>query len=86
MPSGARVSGYPVGGLSSDLVASVTLAAYTIPVSLAYATLDGLPPLLWLSDGRPRLHVGRLIPISRNWPDLGDLADDCRDGWGDGER
>ena len=55
MPSGARVSGYPVGGLSSDLVASVTLAAYTIPVSLAYATLDGLPPQVvygYLMGGR----------------------------------
>ena len=44
MPSGARVFGYPVGWLSSDLVAGVTLAAYAIPVSLAYATLAGLPP------------------------------------------
>ncbi|WP_225031346.1 SulP family inorganic anion transporter [Paraburkholderia sp. XV] len=30
--------------LSSDAVAGVTLAAYGIPVSLAYATLAGLPP------------------------------------------
>src|SRR5438045_8138424 len=30
--------------LSKDLVAGVTLAAYGIPVSLAYATLAGLPP------------------------------------------
>ena len=44
MPSGARVFGYPLGWLSSDLVAGVTLAAYAIPVSLAYATLAGLPP------------------------------------------
>ena len=44
MPSGARVFGYPVGWLSSDLVAGITLAAYAIPVSLAYATLAGLPP------------------------------------------
>jgi high affinity sulfate transporter 1 len=29
---------------SSDLIAGVTLAAYGIPVSLAYATLAGLPP------------------------------------------
>ena len=27
-----------------DLVAGVTLAAYAVPVSLAYATLAGLPP------------------------------------------
>jgi sulfate permease, SulP family len=38
------VFGYPVGWLSADLVAGVTLAAYAIPVSLAYATLAGLPP------------------------------------------
>jgi SulP family sulfate permease len=30
--------------LAKDLVAGVTLAAYGIPVSLAYATLAGLPP------------------------------------------
>ena len=30
--------------LPSDAVAGVTLAAYAIPVSLAYATLAGLPP------------------------------------------
>ena len=30
--------------LPFDLVAGVTLAAYAIPVSLAYATLAGLPP------------------------------------------
>ena len=30
--------------LGRDIVAGVTLAAYAIPVSLAYATLAGLPP------------------------------------------
>src|SRR5215472_10992361 len=30
--------------LTSDFVAGVTLAAYAIPVALAYATLAGLPP------------------------------------------
>jgi SulP family sulfate permease len=44
VPANARVLGYPVGWLSSDLVAGITLAAYGIPVSLAYATLAGLPP------------------------------------------
>jgi high affinity sulfate transporter 1 len=39
-----RVPSYPTGWLSSDLVAGITLAAYAIPVSLAYATLAGLPP------------------------------------------
>ncbi len=31
-------------GCRSDIVAGVTLAAYAIPVSLAYAALAGLPP------------------------------------------
>lgn len=30
--------------LAADIVAGVTLAAFAIPVSLAYATLAGLPP------------------------------------------
>src|SRR5271170_7112541 len=44
VPSRSRLIGYVNGGLSSDLVAGITLAAYAIPVSLAYATLAGLPP------------------------------------------
>ena len=35
---------YRVGLLPGDVVAGVTLAAYAIPVSLAYAGLAGLPP------------------------------------------
>jgi high affinity sulfate transporter 1 len=35
---------YEPSWLTHDLVAGVTLAAYAIPVSLAYATLAGLPP------------------------------------------
>jgi len=35
---------YRVAWLPNDVVAGVTLAAYAIPVSLAYATLAGLPP------------------------------------------
>ena len=38
------LSGYRLAWLPSDLVAGLTLAAYGIPVSLAYATLAGLPP------------------------------------------
>src|SRR5437016_5063143 len=30
--------------LTSDVIAGVTLAAYAVPVSLAYASLAGLPP------------------------------------------
>src|SRR4051812_11431095 len=33
-----------MGWLRFDVIAGVTLAAYAIPVSLAYATLAGLPP------------------------------------------
>src|SRR5947209_18305953 len=35
---------YQIGWLPHDVVAGVTLAAYAIPVSLAYAALAGLPP------------------------------------------
>jgi len=35
---------YKAAWLTSDFVAGVTLAAYAIPVALAYATLAGLPP------------------------------------------
>jgi sulfate permease, SulP family len=44
MPTSARLFGYPLAWLSSDVVAGITLAAYAVPVSLAYATLAGLPP------------------------------------------
>jgi sulfate permease, SulP family len=35
---------YRAAWLPSDIVAGITLAAYAIPVSLAYAGLAGLPP------------------------------------------
>ena len=35
---------YQSSWLVSDIVAGITLAAYAIPVSLAYAGLAGLPP------------------------------------------
>jgi high affinity sulfate transporter 1 len=35
---------YNTSFLKSDVIAGITLAAYGIPVSLAYATLAGLPP------------------------------------------
>jgi sulfate permease, SulP family len=38
------LKGYNSKFLSNDIVAGITLAAYGIPVSLAYATLAGLPP------------------------------------------
>jgi MFS superfamily sulfate permease-like transporter len=36
--------GYSREWLRGDIVAGVTLAAYALPVALAYATLAGLPP------------------------------------------
>ena len=39
-----ELSRYQPASLGADLVAGVTLAAYAIPVSLAYAALAGLPP------------------------------------------
>lgn len=38
------LTAYRAGWLGSDIIAGVTLAAYAIPVSLAYAALAGLPP------------------------------------------
>jgi high affinity sulfate transporter 1 len=38
------LANYEAAWLPFDVVAGVTLAAYAIPVSLAYATLAGLPP------------------------------------------
>ncbi len=40
------LSRYKAAELPADAIAGVTLAAYAIPVSLAYATLAGLPPQL----------------------------------------
>jgi high affinity sulfate transporter 1 len=44
VPIAPWLAGYQRQWLPSDIVAGVTLAAYAIPVSLAYATLAGLPP------------------------------------------
>lgn len=43
-PPAVWIKGYNKKDLNSDFVAGITLAAYGIPVSLAYATLAGLPP------------------------------------------
>lgn len=43
-PPANWLAGYRASGLPSDFMAGVTLAAYAIPVSLAYAALAGLPP------------------------------------------
>ena len=44
LPPASWLAGYRVVWLRGDVVAGVTLAAYAIPVSLAYAGLAGLPP------------------------------------------
>jgi sulfate permease, SulP family len=43
-PPAQWLAEYRAAWLRSDLIAGVTLAAYAIPVSLAYAALAGLPP------------------------------------------
>src|SRR5580765_6554412 len=43
-PPARWLAGYRAPWLRGDIVAGITLAAYAIPVSLAYATLAGLPP------------------------------------------
>jgi sulfate permease, SulP family len=44
VPAARWLAGYRLGWLPGDAVAGATLAAYAIPVSLAYAALAGLPP------------------------------------------
>jgi sulfate permease, SulP family len=43
-PASEWLPGYTIKIFGSDAVAGITLAAYAIPVSLAYAMLAGLPP------------------------------------------
>ena len=43
-PPAQWLAGYRAAFLRPDIIAGVTLAAYAIPVSLAYAALAGLPP------------------------------------------
>src|SRR6202142_524083 len=43
-PPAQWLAGYQPKWLGLDLLAGFTLAAYAIPVSLAYAALAGLPP------------------------------------------
>src|SRR5512132_4546857 len=43
-PPASWLANYRLAWLSSDAIAGITLAAYAIPVSLAYAGLAGLPP------------------------------------------
>ena len=43
-PPASWLANYRLAWLPSDAIAGITLAAYAIPVSLAYAGLAGLPP------------------------------------------
>ncbi len=43
-PPAAWLPSYRAGWLPHDAIAGVTLAAYAVPVALAYASLAGLPP------------------------------------------
>lgn len=42
LPATGWLARYPLQSLKADLVAGMTLAAYAIPVSMAYASLAGL--------------------------------------------
>ena len=44
LPAVRWLTEYRASSLAADVLAGVTLAAYAIPVSLAYAGLAGLPP------------------------------------------
>ena len=47
-PPAAWLPAYEARWLGPDLIAGITLAAYAVPVSLAYAALAGLPPQVGL--------------------------------------
>src|SRR5512136_1587790 len=44
MPIIEWLPAYKVAWLWSDFIAGITLAAYAVPVAMAYASLAGLPP------------------------------------------
>src|SRR5262245_13613202 len=48
VPFGKWLTHYDRAWLRDDMIAGTTLAAYAIPVSLAYAALAGLPPQMGL--------------------------------------
>src|SRR5215475_38030 len=43
-PPAQWLANYRASWLTGDIIAGLTLAAYAIPVSLAYSSLAGLPP------------------------------------------
>src|SRR5260370_38508618 len=67
-PPARWLGGYRANGLPGDIVGGVTLGAYALPVSLAYAGLAGLPPQAGISGsllgglGYPVLGPCRRLP------------------------
>ena len=87
LPPARWLAEYRLGWLTGDVVAGVTLAAYAIPVSLAYAELAGLAAAgrhLRLPARRARLCVARLVAPTGGRTDLRHLADGRRHRRGDG--
>jgi hypothetical protein len=75
--------------LRHDAIAGVTLAAYAIPVSLAYAGLAGLPPQVGIYGymlGGLGLRAAWVVPPACGRPDLRNLAHDRRQRRGAGRR
>src|SRR5215470_17537328 len=68
-PPGQWLADYRPSWLIGDIVAGVTLAAYAIPVSLAYAGLAGLPPQVgvygYLASATPSLGPRDSSPSGR---------------------
>ena len=79
-PPSSWLAAYRREWLPSDAIAGVTLAAYAIPVSLAYAALAGLPPQVGIYGYYARWHrlrAARIVAPACGRSDLGDLFDDC---------
>ena len=82
-PPARWLAEYSAAWLPGDIVAGITLAAYAIPVSLAYAGLAGLPPQAgiygYLLGGLGYALLG-ILASARRRSHFRDLADDCGDG------
>ena len=76
-PPAQWIPSYQINWLTSDLVAGITLAAYAVPVALAYATLAGLPPQVGVYGyllGGLRVRALRLVTPPRDRSNLGHFA------------
>ena len=88
-PPARWLAEYRASWLGPDITAGVTLAAYAIPVSLAYASLAGLPPQIGIYGymlGGIGYATARLVPPTRGGPNLRDLVDDRSSGRTAGRR